>query len=120
MDKFWGGFFDMSHFKSDTHLRSFFEDALKLSYGNRIDIKDDTYARVICTTHTLSEVMDMISIVHHNVCIDRTIQNIYDFDIDDGEVGFCTMGEERDIFLYLFLSKENLHKLATDYKLKRL
>lgn len=116
----WNGFYKTESLDTKKKLVKFFKRALELSYSYRIDIKDDSYCRVACITKTLEEIWDIVSTKNHNVCIDRTIQRNGIPDIDEGEVGFCTMMEKYDIFLYVFMTKENVTKLTEEFKLKKL
>lgn len=115
----WNGFYSLKKL-NDSQLLEFFERALELSYHYRIDIKDDSYSRTACTTLTLEHMKSIISSKNHNVCIDRTIQHSGNYHIDEGEVGFSTLSEKYDKFLYVFMTQENVTQLAKEFKLKQL
>lgn len=118
--KKWMGFYNTKKLDSITTLTKFFKRALELSYSYRIDIKDDSYSRISCKTKTLEEILNIISPENHNVCIDRTIQHTGTYDIDEGEVGFCTLNKKYDIFLFIFMTKENVIQLAKEFELEYL
>ena len=118
MSKKWYGFYSLNKFKTDDSLKAFFKEALLLSSSFRINQKDDNYIRVESHDLSLNIVLDMASIKHHNFCIDRYLQDIHHG--EGGEIGFCTMALDNDIFLYLHLSCDDLHALAKKHKLRKI
>ena len=109
------GFYDLSVL-NDKQLKTFFEDALLLSYDAHIDVLDanKSWSRQRCTTKTIGEMIENASSSYHNICIDRSIQH----DIEKyGEIGYCTLGSP-DYFLYIFTTLENLQELIEKYNVQ--
>lgn len=107
------GFYKLNKLSKET-LVNFFKDAIFLSYDTHVEIKENAY-REIYSGKSIADMLDMISLENHNVCIDRSIQHPSE---SYGEVGFCTMKGPQDLFLYIFLTLENLQKLIISYGLK--
>ena len=109
------GFYSLAKLDNDK-LRDFFIDAIELSYDSHIDILDcsQSFRRQQCTTKTMKEMIENANTKHHNVCIDRSVQN----DMSSyGEIGYCTITKEPDYFLYIFVTLENLQILVDKYNL---
>jgi hypothetical protein len=110
------GFYDLSKLTKN-QLKKFYKDAILLSYDSHVDILDCSisWTRQGCKDKTLQDMLDIVSTLNHNTCIDRTIQHSYSDTV--GEVGFCTL-KHPDYFLYCFLDRENFNKLIFKYDLK--
>ena len=107
------GFYNLKKLNEE-QLRSFFTDAVELAYDNHVE-KLEFYRRERTNDFTVQEMLDRVSLTNHNVCINRKIQHDM---IDYGEVGYRTSGgEEKDYFLYCFLTLDNLKILTDKYDL---
>jgi hypothetical protein len=109
------GFYKLSKL-DETQLRSFFKDAIFLSYNTHIDILDinKSISRERCVTKTIQDMLNGVSIRNHNVCIDRSIQ--YENE-KYGEIGYSTL-KSPDYFLYIFVGLDNLRELIKKYDLE--
>jgi hypothetical protein len=115
----WYGFYELN-FKTNDELKQFFKDSIDLCFEFRIDIKNESYIREKAVGLTLSYMLDNTNLKNLNVCVDRVVYNegkIYDNQL--GEIGYCTFDRDRDIFLWIYLSVENLNLLVEQYKLKK-
>ena len=109
------GFYSLSML-SLKELKSFFKEAIMLSYNTHIDVLDcrTSWRRQECTSKTIKDMLKEVSTSNHNTCINRSIQHENSY---YGEIGYCTMGSKIEYFLYIFVSLENLEKLIMKYKL---
>jgi hypothetical protein len=109
------GFYSLKNL-SDTELKSFFTDAVMLSYNTYIDKLDanESWRRQNSNDKTIQEMIDNASVKNHNVCVDRSIQ--YDKTLY-GEVGYSTLIDVPDYLLYCLLTLDNLKILTEKYNL---
>lgn len=96
------------------------KSAMEKQYSWHVDILD---CRLSCarsrTNYSFEEIMKIFNISDHMVVINRGYQmNGRD---KYGEIGFSTNDKTHvDYFLFIFLSEENLNKIITDFKLKKM
>lgn len=97
-------------------LKNFFNEAILLSYNTVVHILDvnKSWTREITKDKTISEMIDGATPSKHNVCIDRSIQHNTE---SYGEIGYCTIGENPEYFLYVYISLDNLKILTDKYEL---
>ena len=108
------GFYNLKQLNLE-QLKAFFIDAVALSYDSHVEKLDCdiSWRRQDTDERSVQEMLDDVSLTHHNVCINRHIQHDM---IDYGEVGYRTFGEV-DYFLYCFLTLDNLKVLTDKYSL---
>lgn len=107
------GFYKLSKLNKK-QLKSFFKDAIMLSYDCHIE-KIDSFYRERATEKSIAEMINNVSKENHNVCIDRSVQYK---DTLVGEIGYCTLAKNPDYFLYIFMTLENLKTLTEKYNLE--
>ena len=105
------GFYNLKNL-SEEQLKAFFTDAVALAYDSHVE-KLESWTRETTNDKSVQEMLDEVSLTHHNVCITRSIQHKSN---DYGEVGYRTFGEV-DYFLYCFLTLDNLKVLTDKYEL---
>lgn len=110
------GFYDISKL-DDKELKQFFTDAHNLSYDSRVDKLDSTssWRRQNTDDYSVQEMIDNCKVKHHNVCIDRSIQYS---PTDYGEIGYCTIADDPDYFLWIYVTLDNLKILTDKYNLE--
>jgi len=109
------GFYDISKL-GGKELKQFFTDAYNLSYDSRVDKLDITsISRQKTADYSVQEMIDNCKVKHHNVCIDRSIQYS---STQYGEIGYCTITDNPDYFLYIYVTLENLKILTDKYNLE--
>lgn len=115
------GFYDMRGFNTVAKMKKFYTDAIFLSHTVNVQKKHDSDGkggmrwRHINTASSIGDVMNLIKVGIHNVCINRKVQ--HSTGDTEGEVGFVTNDWD---FLYCFMSLQNLEKLIVKYRLKPL
>ena len=109
------GFYNLKKLNLE-QLRAFFTDAVALAYDTKVQILDcnKSWRRQDTNEKSVQDMLDGVSLTHHNVCINRNIQPYNRSNY--GEVGYCTLGDP-DYFLYCFLSLDNLKVLTDKYSL---
>lgn len=105
------GFYDLSILTNE-NLKEFFIDAIFLAYNVHIDILENR-KRERCTNKTIQDMLNIVSVENHNVCINRNIQLE---NCDYGEIGYCTLTSP-DYFLYIYVTLDNLKILTEKYNL---
>ena len=108
------GFYNLKKLNLE-QLRAFFTDAVELSYDSHVEKLDCnvSWRRQDTDDKSVQEMLDDVSLTHHNVCVNRKIQHDM---IDYGEVGYRKYGCV-DYFLYCFLTLDNLKVLTDKYSL---
>lgn len=111
--KRFSGFYNLKKLNEE-QLRAFFTDAVNLAYDSHVE-KLEFYRRERTNDFTVQAMLDKVSLTYHNVCVNRKIQH---YMMDYGEVGYRTSGgEDKDCFLYCFLTLDNLKILTDKYDL---
>lgn len=108
------GFYNLNSL-STKQLKSFFTDAIMLSYDTHVEIlSDESIRRHRSFERTIGQMIDDCNTSYHNVCIDRSVSlGVSNY----GEIGYCTLGNP-DYFLYIFVTLENLQILVNKYHLE--
>lgn len=106
------GFYNLKKLNLE-QLKSFFTDAVALSYDSHVEKLERIY-REKTDDRSVKQMLKDVSLTNYNVCINRNIQ--YDT-IKYGEVGYRKYGCV-DYFLYCFLTLDNLKILTDKYNLK--
>ena len=108
------GFYNLKKLNLE-QLRAFFTDAVALSYDSHVEKLDCniSWRRQNTDEKSVQDMLDDVSLTHHNVCVNRKIQHDI---IDYGEVCYRT-SEKIDYFLYCFLTLDNLKVLTDKYSL---
>ena len=108
------GFYNLKKLNEE-QLRSFFTDAVELSYDSNVQILDcsKSWRRQETNDFSVQEMLDKVSLNYHNVCVNRKIQHDM---IDYAEIGYSTL-KSPSYFLYCFLTLDNLKILTDKYDL---
>lgn len=96
-------------------LKSFFIDAVMLSYNSHVEKLDCavSFGRQHTDEKSIKEMIDSCNPAFHNVCIDRSIQHNEE---QYGEIGYNNLSDK--YFLYIFISLPNLKILIDKYNLE--
>ena len=115
----WNGFFDVSHIKDLEELKQLFRDALALSDSYHVDILNGVRRELYEELSAADYIENHISLSTHNVVIDRYEYNHQaDWAEKKGEIGSSTFTSP-SIFLFIYLSLDNLYKIVDKYKLPK-
>ena len=107
------GFYNLRNFKRE-ELIEFFSYCLTLSFKSNVQ-QLVGFKREIHPSYTPQDILDkhLVEGRIHAVCIDRSVRHPNEL---YGEIGFSTFCSE-NLFLYIFVSLENLKKIVEKYKL---
>ena len=115
----WNGFFDVSHIEDLETLKHLFRDALALSDSHHVDILKGVVREAYGELSTEDYIENHISLNTHNVVIDRYEYNHHaDWAEKKGEIGSSTFTSP-SIYLFIYLSLDNLYKIVDKYKLPK-
>lgn len=115
----WNGFFDLRNIQNIESLKQLYRDALELSNRAEVDYLDcsESWRRQRHLTLTPKEYIEKhITLGTHNVVIDRGAY--YSMGDREGEIGSGTNGKV-SLFLFLFLSTDDLYEIVDKYKLTK-
>jgi hypothetical protein len=112
----WNGFYSLNHINDLESLKLLYKEALHLSYNSWVDeIKEGSFRRERIDMSCDYYIDNILQLNTHNVVIDRFSyykETVY------GEIGSCTL-EGRQLFLFMYLSLENLQLIIDKYKLTK-
>lgn len=113
----WNGFFDLKNL-SENDLKSFFRDAVKLSYDNNTQ-KIVGWLREKTNDYTVEYYIDnIVTVHHHNVCIDRFAYHLIEPN-KHGEIGSSCTIDSVPYFLYIYVGLDDLYDLVDKYNLPK-
>ena len=112
----WNGFFDVSKLDVET-LKKLYTEALTKSTNSHVDVlrslKRERYPEL-----TPEEYIEtVLTKSTHNVVIDR--KAYYHDSHIEGEIGSCTSAKNPELFLFIYLSLEDLYDLVEKFNLSK-
>jgi len=112
----WNGFFDVSKLDLDT-LKQLFTEALAKSTNSHVDILKGLTRERYPVMKPEEYIETVLSKSTHNVVIDR---KAYYYNSDtDGEIGSCTLAKDPELFLFIYLSLEDLYGLVEKFNINK-
>lgn len=87
------------------------EEAKKVCYEFQVDELISNNLQRKESKKTYNEMLKDFKIKDHFVVIKRT------YPLEHGEIGYCTIGENPEYFLFLFLTEEDLNNLVNKFHL---
>ncbi len=117
----WNGFYKLDSIIDINTLKELFREALSLSGKAYVHIKrSNRFSRELYIEMSPEEYIETkLSLDTHNVFINRwAYRDRNSWAPKEGEIGSCTLGGD-NLFLFIFVSLENLEMLSEKYKLDK-
>lgn len=116
----WNGFFNLSEIKDIETLKQLYRDALAVADSYHVDILKGWRRERYDELSAEDYIENYITLNTHNVVIDRfTYNRQANWAEQQGEIGSSTLRKNPDIFLFIYLSLDNLYAIVDKYKLSK-
>lgn len=112
----WNGFFDVSKLNTAT-LKQLYTEALAKSTNTHVDVRKDGKIERYPLMSPEEYIETVLTKSTHNVVIDR--KAYYYLGDKEGEIASCTLGKDPELFLFIYLSLEDLYELVDKFNISK-